>query len=206
MTLTPGMRIGVYEVVALLGAGGMGEVYRALDARLKREVALKVLPSSLAADADRLLRFAREAEMLAALNHPNIAAIYGVEEAATNGPAEAGPYASVRALVMELVEGETLAERIARGPIPTDEALPIARSITEALEFAHEQGIVHRDLKPANIKVTDEGTVKVLDFGQAHRSDELRWDVFSVFVAHDHVAGADDERRCAARHRHVHEP
>jgi eukaryotic-like serine/threonine-protein kinase len=161
MALGPGACLGPYEVVSALGAGGMGEVYRARDTRLKREVALKILPGSFASDPDRLARFQREAEVLASLNHPNIAAIYGLEE----GPAEAGPH--VRALVMELVEGETLAERIARGPIPLDEAVPIAKQIAEALEAAHEQGIIHRDLKPANIKVRSDGTVKVLDFGLA---------------------------------------
>ena len=156
MAFAAGARIGSYEVVAPLGAGGMGEVYRARDTRLKREVALKVLPESFASDPDRLARFAREAEVLAALNHPNIAAIYGVEDAS-----------GTPALVMELVEGQTLADRIARGPLVLDEALPIARQIVEALEAAHEQDIVHRDLKPANIKLRPDGTVKVLDFGLA---------------------------------------
>ena len=156
MPLGPGTRLGSYEIVSPLGAGGMGEVYRARDTRLKREVALKILPESFASDPDRLARFQREAEVLASLNHPNIAAIYGIE--LSNG---------TRALVMELVEGETLAERIARGPIPLDEALPIAKQIAEALEAAHEQGIIHRDLKPANIKLRPDGTVKVLDFGLA---------------------------------------
>ena len=152
----PGTRLGPYEIVALLGVGGMGEVYRATDTNLKRQVAIKVLPASVAADAERLARFQREAEILAALNHPNIAHIHGLER--SDGTV---------ALVMELVEGRTLAERIAEGPIPLDEALPIAKQITEALEAAHEQGIIHRDLKPANIKVRAEGTVKVLDFGLA---------------------------------------
>src|SRR5471032_1750113 len=134
----------------------MGEVYRATDSNLKRSVAIKVLPASVAGDADRLARFQREAEVLAALNHPNIAAIYGLEKTP-----------DFTALVMELVEGEDLSQRIARGPIPLDEALPIAEQIAEALEAAHEQGIIHRDLKPANIKVTPEGVVKVLDFGLA---------------------------------------
>ena len=156
MPLGPGTRLGPYEVVSAIGAGGMGEVYKARDTRLKRDVALKILPESFATDPDRLARFQREAEVLASLNHSNIAAIYGLEEAA-----------SVLALVMELVEGETLAERIARGPIPTDEAFPIAKQIAEALEAAHEQGIIHRDLKPANIKVRPDGTVKVLDVGLA---------------------------------------
>src|SRR5262249_451725 len=134
----------------------MGEVYRATDSNLKRSVAIKVLPTSVASDADRLARFQREAEVLASLNHPNIAAIYGFERSR-----------DLTALVMELVEGEDLSERIARGAIPIDEALPIAKQIAEALEAAHEQGIIHRDLKPANIKVTPSGTVKVLDFGLA---------------------------------------
>jgi serine/threonine protein kinase len=156
MPLDPGSKLGPYDVVGSLGAGGMGEVYRGRDARLKRDVALKILPSTVAADAERLARFEREAQALAAINHPNIAAIYGLEESA-----------GVRALVLELVEGETLAERIARGRLPVDEALAIARQIATALEVAHEQGIVHRDLKPANIKVTPDGAVKVLDFGLA---------------------------------------
>jgi serine/threonine-protein kinase len=156
MAFTPGTRIGAYEVVGTLGAGGMGEVYRGRDTRLKREVALKILPESFATDRDRLARFQREAEVLASLNHPNVAAIYGFEE--SHG---------TPALVMELVEGPTLADRIAQGPIPVDDALPIAKQIAEALEAAHEQGIIHRDLKPANIKLRPDGTVKVLDFGLA---------------------------------------
>src|SRR5258705_6783123 len=134
----------------------MGQVYRATDTRLKRQVAIKILPPSLAADHDRLARFQREAEVLASLNHPNIAAIYGLEESG-----------GMTALVMELVEGDDLSQRIARGALPLDDALPIAKQIAEALEAAHEQGIVHRDLKPANIKVRGDGTVKVLDFGLA---------------------------------------
>ena len=163
MPLGVGTRVGVYEVIGSLGAGGMGEVYRARDTRLKREVALKILPASLASDPERLARFQREAEVLASLNHPNIAAIYGFEEA--DPPTGSGQ--ATRALVMELVDGETLAERIGRGAIPVDDALPIARQIADALEAAHEQGIIHRDLKPANIKVRSDGTVKVLDFGLA---------------------------------------
>jgi eukaryotic-like serine/threonine-protein kinase len=156
MSLTPGTRLGPYEITARIGAGGMGEVYRAIDSNLKRQVALKVLPEALASDPERLLRLQREAEVLASLNHSNIAAIYGLERA--NG---------VLALVMELVEGPTLADRIADGKIPVDEALTIARQIAGALEAAHEQGIVHRDLKPANIKVRPDGAVKLLDFGLA---------------------------------------
>jgi serine/threonine protein kinase len=156
MSLTVGTRIGPYEIVSALGAGGMGEVYRARDQRLDRSVAIKVLPEALATDPERIARFEREAKTLAALNHPHIAHIHGLEE--SDGRC---------ALVMELVDGPTLADRIAKGPLPLDEALPIARQIAEALEAAHEQGIVHRDLKPANVKVRDDGTVKVLDFGLA---------------------------------------
>jgi serine/threonine protein kinase len=156
VTLATGSRVGPYEILSALGAGGMGEVYRATDTNLKRQVAIKVLPASVASDADRLVRFQREAELLAALNHPNIAHIFGLEKAD-----------STLGLVMELVEGPTLADRIAQGPIPLADALPIAKQIAEALEAAHEQGIIHRDLKPANIKVKADGTVKVLDFGLA---------------------------------------
>ena len=156
MALLPSQRLGPYEILSAIGAGGMGEVYRAHDARLNREVALKVLPEIFASDPGRMARFEREARVLAALNHPNIAAIYGLEE-----------FGSGRALVMELVTGETLADRIAKGPIPLDEALPIAKQVAEALEYAHDHGVIHRDLKPANIKVTADGTVKVLDFGLA---------------------------------------
>jgi serine/threonine protein kinase len=156
VALTAGTRLGPYEITAQIGVGGMGEVYRATDTDLKRTVAIKVLPESVAADAERLARFQREAEVLASLNHPNIAAIYGLER--SDG---------TTALVMELVEGPTLADRIAQGAIPIDAALPIARQIAEALEAAHEQGIIHRDVKPANIKVRPDGTVKVLDFGLA---------------------------------------
>jgi serine/threonine-protein kinase len=160
MALTVGQRIGVYEVSGSLGAGGMGEVYRARDTRLGRDVALKILPEVFASDPERLARFEREAQVLASLNHPHIAAIHGLEESG-----------EVRALVMELVDGETLAERIAAQPLPADEALAVARQIIDALEAAHDQGIVHRDLKPANIKITSAGAVKVLDFGLAKLSD-----------------------------------
>jgi len=160
MSLAPGRKLGPYEILAPLGAGGMGEVYRARDPRLGRDVALKVLPAAFAQDPDRMARFQREAQVLASLNHPNIAAIHGLEEAG-----------GVRALVMELVEGPTLAERIKSGPIPLEETLSMAAQIAEALEAAHERGVVHRDLKPANVKVTPEGTVKVLDFGLAKALD-----------------------------------
>jgi Tol biopolymer transport system component len=156
VSLTPGSRLGPYEINAQIGAGGMGEVYRARDTKLGRDVALKVLPQAFAADPERLARMRREAHVLAALNHPNIAAIHGFEDTG-----------DTHALVLEFVDGETLAHRIAQGPIPLDEALPIARQIAEALEAAHEQGIIHRDLKPANIKVRPDGMVKVLDFGLA---------------------------------------
>src|SRR5688500_15685391 len=167
MVLTPGTRLGAYDIVGLIGEVGMGDVYRARDTRLSRDVAVKVLPELFAADPDRLARFRREAQVLASLNHPNIAAIYGFEEGPPVDDVGAGFSRPVRALVLELVEGPTLADRIAHGPLPLDEALPIARQIAEALEGAHERGIVHRDLKPANIKVRPDGTVKVLDFGLA---------------------------------------
>ncbi len=190
MTLALGTRIGPYEITGRLGAGGMGEVYRGRDARLNRDVALKVLPEAFALDGDRLARFRREAQVLASLNHPHIAAIYGLEEA---GPTDAGP--DVRALVLELVEGQTLAEMLAKGSPPTaqgpsqlessatslgrsrglaiDEALAIARQICDALDAAHDQGIIHRDLKPANIKVRPDGSVKVLDFGLAKATEAV---------------------------------
>jgi serine/threonine-protein kinase len=160
MSLSLGTRLGPYEVTAQIGAGGMGEVYRARDSRLQRDVAIKVLPETFAQDRERLARFEREARTLASLNHPNIAAIYELEDAD-----------GVKALVMELVEGPTLADRIAQGAIPVGEALPIAKQIAEALEAAHQQGIIHRDLKPANVKVRPDGAVKVLDFGLAKLTD-----------------------------------
>ena len=156
MALSAGTKIGPYEVIGLIGQGGMGEVWQARDTKLDRNVALKVLPEAFTSDPDRLARFEREAKILASLNHPNIGSIYGLEEAE-----------GVKALVLELVEGPTLADRITQGAIPIDEALPIAKQIAEALEAAHEQGVIHRDLKPANVKVKDDGTVKVLDFGLA---------------------------------------
>jgi serine/threonine protein kinase len=156
MTLSPGTRLGPYEIAAPLGTGGMGEVFRARDTRLNRDVALKLLPDAFAADHDRLARFRREAQVLASLNHPHVAAIYGLEESDGH-----------LALVLELVEGQTLDARLRRGPIPIDECLAIAGQIAEGLEAAHERGIIHRDLKPANVKITPDGSVKLLDFGLA---------------------------------------
>src|SRR5262249_4148964 len=156
MALTIGTQLSSYEITALLGKGGMGEVYRARDTKLNRSVAIKILPDEFSRVGDRVSRFQREAEVLASLNHPNIAAIYDLEEVD-----------SCRFLVLELVEGETLAERVARGPIPFEESLDIAKQICEALEAAHERGIIHRDLKPANVTMTTDGKVKVLDFGLA---------------------------------------
>jgi Tol biopolymer transport system component len=156
MACTPGSQLGHYQIVSALGKGGMGEVWRARDTTLGREVAIKTLPDEFAQDVDRLVRFEREARLLASLNHPNIAGIHGLEE-----------HGGTRFLVLELVEGDTLADRIQQGPIPVEEALKLALQIAEALEAAHERGVIHRDLKPGNIKVTDEGQVKVLDFGLA---------------------------------------
>jgi serine/threonine-protein kinase len=154
--LTAGTHLGPYEIGAPIGAGGMGEVFRAHDTKLGRDVAIKVLPESFAHDAERMARFEREAQVLASLNHPHIATIFGLEE--SDG---------VRALVMELVEGPTLAERIGHRAMPLEEALPIAKQIAEGLGYAHERGIIHRDLKPANVKLTADGNVKILDFGLA---------------------------------------
>jgi serine/threonine protein kinase len=160
VALPPGTRLGVYEVTAPLGEGGMGQVYRATDTTLSRQVAIKILPDAFAADPERMARFEREAKILASLNHPNVAAIYGFEKSGC-----------AYALVMELVEGNDLSQRIAKGAIPLDESLSIAKQLADALEAAHEQGIIHRDLKPANIKVRVDGTVKVLDFGLAKALD-----------------------------------
>src|SRR5271167_5017060 len=156
MSIAAGTKLGTYTVLAQIGVGGMGEVYRAHDTKLARDVAIKVLPANFVNDPERLSRFQREARMLAALNHPNIATIYGLEQ-----------FDGVTCLVMELVPGETLAERVKAGPLPIEEALKIAVQIAEALEAAHEKSVIHRDLKPANVKVTPEGKVKVLDFGLA---------------------------------------
>jgi serine/threonine protein kinase len=158
MVLAQGSRVGPYAIVSSIGAGGMGEVFRARDSRLNRDVAIKVLPAGFANDKERVARFRREAQVVASLNHAHIAAIDGLEE--NDG---------IVALVLELVEGEDLAERLARGPIPIDEAIDIARQIAEGLEAAHEKGVVHRDLKPANIKLTGDGVVKILDFGTGAR-------------------------------------
>ncbi|HEY3123523.1 MAG TPA: protein kinase, partial [Thermoanaerobaculia bacterium] len=162
MTVATGSHLGPYEILSPLGAGGMGEVYRARDKKLGRDVAIKVLPEAVANDHERLSRFEREAQVVASLNHPNIGTIYGVEDSG-----------GAPALVMELVEGPTLQDRIAQGPIPLEEALPIAREITEGLEYAHERGIIHRDLKPANVKLTGDGKVKILDFGLAKALDPV---------------------------------
>ena len=186
MTLAAGARLGPYEIVSPLGAGGMGEVYRARDTKLNRDVAIKVLLPAVANDPDRLARFSREAQVLASLNHPNIAQIFGPEDSG-----------DVRALVMELVEGPTLAERIqpsALGPrpsggVPLNAALNIARQIADALEAAHEQGIIHRDLKPANIKVQSDGTVNVLDFGLAKALEPASVLRASAGQAHDGAPG-----------------
>jgi len=160
VALRVGGRLGGYEITASIGEGGMGQVFRARDTRLHRDVALKVLPDAFASDPGRLARFTREARTLASLNHANIAHIHGLEESG-----------QVRAIVMEIVEGEVLSRRIARGALPLDQALPIARQIADALEAAHDQGVVHRDLKPANIMVRPDGVVKVLDFGLAKAID-----------------------------------
>ena len=161
MPLSPGTRLGHYDVTSLLGEGGMGQVWQATDTQLNREVALKLLPDAFAADPDRLARFKREAQILASLNHPNIAQIHGIEEAE-----------GTRALVLELVEGPTLADRIAEGPIPLDEALPIVKQIAEALEAAHEAGVIHRDLKPANIKVREDGPSRCWTLDWRRRSTQ----------------------------------
>jgi len=160
MSLAPGSRVGPFEIVSVIGEGGMGQVYRARDPKLQRDVALKILLPAVANDPDRLARFKREAQVLAALNHANIAQIHGFEDAA-----------ATPALVMEFVDGPTLADRIAAGALPLDETLAIARQIADALEAAHELGIIHRDLKPANVKVRPDGAVKVLDFGLAKAID-----------------------------------
>src|SRR5215831_1059665 len=162
MSLGVGTRFGSYDIGARIGEGGMGVVYRATDTRLKRDVAIKVLSDGVSNDPQRLARFQREGEILATLNHPNIATVYGLEQ--VDG---------MTGIVLELVEGETLVDLIARGPVAIEEALPIARQIAEALEAAHEQGIIHRDLKPANIKISAGGTVKVLDFGLAKAFDPV---------------------------------
>ena len=156
MPLSVGDKLGHYEVLSLLGQGGMGEVYRARDTTLKRDVALKVLPAAFLRDPDRMARFQREAEVLASLDHPNIGPIYGIVDSEDS-----------RGLVLALIEGPTLADRIAAGPLPLDEAIAISKQIIEALEYAHDRGVVHRDLKPANVKITPDGVVKVLDFGLA---------------------------------------
>src|SRR6202022_2638022 len=178
MAILPGRRLGPYEILSAIGAGGMGEVYKAHDTKLARDVALKSLPANFVNDPERLSRFQREARMLAALNHANIATIYGLEQ-----------FDGVTCLVMELVSGETLAERVKAGPLGIEEALKIAVQIAEALEAAHEKSIIHRDLKPANVKVTPEGKVKVLDFGLAK--------AFSADAANDDPSNSPTLRAAA---------
>jgi serine/threonine protein kinase len=188
-----GKKLGPYEFLAKLGEGGMGEVYRARDTRLQREVAVKILPDGFANDSSRRARFEREARVLASLNHPNIATIHGVEDADSR-----------LGLVMELVGGETLAERVARGPVPLAEALSIARQIADALDAAHESGVVHRDLKPANIKLTSAGLVKVLDFGLAKAiGGRCRQ---PGYIGRRHDDGGGHAGRRHRRHACVHEP
>ena len=160
MPLERGTRLGPYEIESVLGAGGMGEVYRARDTRLKRDVAIKILPAAFAQDPDRIARLQREAEVLATLNHPNIGGVFGFEESA-----------AATGIVLELVDGPTLADRIVHGSLPIDECLAIAKQIADALDAAHDKNIIHRDLKPANIKITPGGKVKVLDFGLAKLAD-----------------------------------
>ena len=183
-----GSRLGPYEVLAKLGEGGMGEVYRATDTHLKRQVAIKVLPAAVANDPDRLARFQREAEVLASLNHPNIAQIYGLEKSG-----------GVNAIIMELVDGLTLSDRIASGPMPPEEALPIAKQIAEALEAAHDRGILHRDLKPANVKVREDGTVKVLDLTGIRTLQALNTPTPSSSSIKGWLAALDDFRNWLIR-------
>ena len=194
LALASGTRLGPYQIVSALGAGGMGEVYRARDTKLARDVAIKVLPAVFVSDPERVARFQREARTLASLNHPHIAAIYGLEEG--DGTA---------ALVLELVEGPTIADRIARGPIPVDEALPIGRQIAEALEAAHEHGIIHRDLKPANIKVRPDGTAKVLDFGLAKALEPVLVPGGDVTASPTITSPAHDPVGHDHGHRRIHE-
>ena len=195
MPLVPGSRFGAYEIVSALGVGGMGEVYRGRDAKLHRDVAIKVLREDLRGGPVALARLAREAQVLASLNHPHIAAIYGVEESAGGS-----------ALVLELVEGETLADRIARGPFPLEEALAIARQIADALRTAHEQGIVHRDLKPANVKLRPDGVVKVLDFGLAKSVAPPGVAAAPSRFAHAHRRGLDRGRASSSARRRTWRP
>ncbi len=201
MSLTPGTRLGSYDVLALIGAGGMGEVYRARDTKLNRDVALKVLPEAFVHDPDRLARFRREAQVLASLNHPHIAAIYGLEEA--NGS---------QFLVLELVEGETLAQKLAQGSalkaqgLPEEEALDVARQIADACQAAHEKGVIHRDLKPANIAFSADGQVKVLDFGLAKAMGPAEGAGCDGPHELSDLESGGDASRSHSRHRRLHEP
>src|SRR5262245_37888695 len=178
MAITIGTRLGAFEIIGLLGKGGMGEVYRARDRRLERDVAIKVLPDAFVSDPDRLARFEREAQILASLNHSSIGVIHDIQEDR-----------STRFLVLELIEGETLSERLKRGPLPVDEALQLLKQVAEALEAAHEKGIFHRDLKPANIQITPAGRAKVLDFGLAKMTQPEA--VTSVGLSDSPTLGAD---------------
>jgi len=195
MVLAPGVRLGPYEVHSRIGAGGKGEVWKARDIKLNRDVALKVLPEALTLDAERVARLTREAQVLASLNHSNIASIYGFEDGG-----------AAHALVLEFIDGPTLADRIAAGPLPLDEALPIARQVADALETAHEHGVIHRDLKPANIKVRPDGTVKVLDFGLAKALEVAPGSgVAPALSLSNHYVTSHDSRRRCSWHGRLHE-
>jgi eukaryotic-like serine/threonine-protein kinase len=208
MALTPGTRIGPYEITETLGQGGMGIVFRARDVKLERDVAIKMLPEEFDSDPDRLMRFQREAHVLASLNHPHIAHIYGLEESSQS-----------RCIVMELVEGETLADRVRRGRMHIDDAVEVVKQIADGLEAAHEKGITHRDLKPANIKITDDGTIKILDFGlakvfasEASAADLSNSPTLNVEATVDgmlvgtvvlHEPGTGQGQACGRTHRHL---
>src|SRR4030095_9690542 len=187
--LLSGQRLGVYQLQERIGSGGMGEVYRAHDTRLGRDVAIKTLPHGFSADPNRQARFEREARLLAALSHPNIGAVYGFEEGVTEGGE------TIRGVVLVLIDGETLSQRVRRGPLPIGEALVIAKQIADALDAAHEKGIVHRDLKPANIKIAPDGVVKVLDFGLAKTTADNAAFTPSGVPLFDEDQGSPEHRR-----------